>query len=519
MAEASAIGLAARHFAAQDLASAEEACRRIVRRQPRHFDALHLLGVVLIRQGRHKEALPFLLRAADERRDVAQVQSNLSAVYLALERFQDALPACQRAIALAPASADDFNNLGMIHKGLDRPDAAIEAYARAVALQPGHAPALFNLGTLLARLDRWADALATLQRAEQAAPPDAPVDKMADLTKEIGRCLMALGDPEAAIGLCRRFLARHPDQSAVRGNLALALLVTGQYAEGWQAYESRWGDPRSGPLPSGATVVDPDQVAGKTVLILGEQGRGDIIQFVRYAPLLRARGATVLVQAYPDLVELLRSMPDVSRVIGTDDQVPETDLRTPVMSLPLAFGTDLSTVPADVPYLAASPARVGRWRDRLGDSSKPRIGVAWSGSAHSHGRSAMPAAMLAPAFRLRHIEWHCLQSELLESDRAWLSAEAPHVRLHDRSLENFADTAALIACLDEVVTIDTAVAHLAGALALPVRIMLPFNPDFRWLLGRPTSPWYPTATLYRQPSAGDWRTPVGELVAGLDRPG
>lgn len=515
VADGASISAAARHFAARDLKSAEEACRRLIRRQPRHFDALHLLGVVLIRQSRYKDALPFLLRAAAEQPDVALLQSNLASAYLGLSRYDDALAASYRAIDLSPANADQFNTLGTIHKNLDQPEAAIEAYSTAITLEPAHAPALFNLGTLLAKQDRWAEALATLRRAEQAAPPDAPLDKIADLTKEIGRCLMAVGDPQAAIESCRRFLALHPDQPAVRSNLALALLLTGQFEEGWQAYESRWEDAGNDPLPPGATIIDPDKLAGKRVLILAEQGRGDVIQFIRYVSLLAECGATVLVQVYPDLVELVRAMPSASQVISTDDPVPDVDLRTPVMSLPLAFRTTLSHVPAGVPYLAVPQVRLVRWRDRLGPGRRRRIGVAWSGSAHSYGRSAVPAALLAPAFDLVDAEWHCLQSEIREGDRAWLAAEAPHVHLHDHALVDFADTAALISCLDEVVTVDTAVAHLAGALAHPVRILLPFNPDFRWLLTRTTSPWYPTARLYRQPSPGDWPSAVRDLVATL----
>jgi len=289
--------------------------------------------------------------------------------------------------------------------------------------------------------------------------------------------------------------------------MSLCLLLLGRFDEGWRAYEERFGVGNHDPRPEGAIVLDPDRVAGKRVLILTEQGRGDMVQFIRYAPLLQQRGATVLVQAYPDLVPLLAAMPGIAAVVSTDDPRPQADLVTSVMSLPLAFRIH----PANVPYLRVPPDCLG-----LGPRTRPRIGVTWSGSTHSYDRSAMPAETLAPLLALPGFEFHCLQKEIVDRDQAWLDAAGPPINLHVRALGDFADTAALIEQMDVIVTIDTAIVHLAGGLAKPVRVMLPFSPDWRWLLERQDSPWYPTARLFRQPTRGAWAPVVQAVVADLN---
>ena len=244
-------------------------------------------------------------------------------------------------------------------------------------------------------------------------------------------------------------------------------------------------------------------------MIVTEQGRGDMLQFIRYAPLLADLGAVVYVQAYPDLVPLLAAMPGVSEVVSTSDKLPDVDICTPVMSLPLAFGSQ----PANVPYLRVPVDRT----IKLEPCSRLRVGVAWSGSLQSYGRSAMPAKTMAPVLTLPSYEFHCLQKEITETDLDWLDTNEAPIRLHTAYLKDFADTAALIDQMDVVMAIDTAVAHLAGALGKPVYILLPFNPDWRWMLGRSDSPWYPTARLYRQPDRGNWTPVIQAVIEDLRR--
>ena len=491
---------AARLYAARDFPAAEAVCRTIVHHDPHHFDALHLLGVLLTRQDRPEEAVHFLRTAAAERPDHGLLLVNLGNALLAAKHYREILEIPQTGDAAA------LNNLGLAHRGLDQHEEAEQAFRRAIETRWDHAPAWFNLATTLMKRGQLDESLAASRTALRIAPLDTPLNRLADMTNQMGHTLMALGRPKEALAECRRFLKRHPDQPTVTWNMSLSLLLLGQFEEGWRAYERRFDVPEHDKRPEGAIMLDPARVAGKRVLILTEQGRGDMLQFIRYAPLLAARGATICVQAYPDLVPLLAAMPAVASVVSTDDPRPEADLVTSVMSLPLAFGIH----PANVPYLRVPG---DRQTTGLGSRTRKRIGVAWSGSTHSYERSAMPAEMLAPLLGLKNFEFHCLQTQITDHDEAWLLSAKPPIQRH--VLTDFADTAALIEQMDAVVTIDTAVAHLAGALAKPVSVMLPFNPDWRWMLGRTDSPWYPTARLFRQPAPGAWVSVIETVIAGL----
>lgn len=494
---------AARLYAARDYVAAEAACRAIISDEPRHFDALHLLGVLLSRQDRHEDALVYLRRAEAERPDQPLLRLNLGNALLATKQFAAA------AVVSGETDAASLNNLGLAYRGMGRDDDAAAAFRSATQMLPNHAPAWFNLATSLARLGRLEAALEAARTASRVAPPDTPVHRLADIASETGRILMELGQPEAALRECRDFLARHPGERTVIWNMSLCLLLLGRFAEGWAAYEQRFGISGHDPRPEGAAVLDPSGVAGKRVLILQEQGRGDMLQFIRYAPLLAGLGATVAVQSYPDLLPLLRAMPGVAEVVSTEDVRPAADLITSVMSLPLAFGTH----PANVPYLRVPPGRTIDAGVRV--DGMRRVGVVWSGSSHSYGRSAMPAKVLAPLLALPGFEFHCLQKDITEADRTWLESAHPRIVLHSEQLGDFGDTASLIATMERVVTIDTATAHLTGALGRPLHVMLPFNPDWRWLLGRSDSPWYPTARLYRQPERGAWDRVVQAVMADL----
>ena len=258
-------------------------------------------------------------------------------------------------------------------------------------------------------------------------------------------------------------------------------------------------------------IVD---VAGRHVLLVCEQGHGDIIQFARYAPLLARLGARVTLQVYVKLKVLMQTLHGVDTVITPDETEPLVDIVTPLLSLPLAFGTDIVSIPADVPYLRAPPDRLAKWQSRLGPRTRPRVGIVWWGSQHIPKRS-MPIERMQPVLRRGGIEFHALQKEIHELDCAWLAAH-PWVADHSAELTDFADTAALISMMDLVITIDTSVAHLAGALAVPVWIMLPFSADWRSLLGRADSPWYPTARLFRQQCRGDWDGVVADVTWALD---
>jgi len=256
-------------------------------------------------------------------------------------------------------------------------------------------------------------------------------------------------------------------------------------------------------------------VEGKTILLYHEQGLGDTLQFIRYAQPLSQAGARVVVQVQAPLVPLLRGVTGAERVISSTDQLPSFDLHCPLMSLPLAFGTTLETIPARTPYVSAPAERIAAWKERLGEATTPRVGIAWSGNPkHGNDRNrSIDLKALLPLLALG-IEVVSVQKDVREADRAVLSAQ-PQIRDFGSELEDFADTAALVTLLDLVVSVDTAPAHLAGALGRPVWVLLPFSPDWRWLLDREDSPWYPTARLFRQTTFGDWNSVTRRLVAEL----
>ncbi|HEX2943548.1 MAG TPA: tetratricopeptide repeat protein [Rhodopila sp.] len=499
--------VAAQHYSSGEYPTAEALCRRIIDQSPGHFDALQLLGVLLNRQHRPAEAADYLRLAATLQPHNRQIRTNLANSLLATEQYVEAVAYSDGE---DPAS---LNNHGLALRGLGRLEEAAAAFRQAA--DPAYAPGWFNLATTLARLGQLEQALDAARTALRVAPADTPVTRLADIANEIGRMLMALGKPDDALAECRVFLAQYPDEPRVTWNMSLALLLLGRFAQGWPLYERRFDVPSHDQRVSGTTVLDPGAVAGKRVLILTEQGRGDMLQMVRYAPLLAEMGATVLMQTYGDLVGLFAGTPGIHMVISTDHEPPEADLRTMAMSLPLAFNTSAENLPVHVPYLLIPPDRAAAWGERLASKQRPRVGLAWSGSKQSYDRSAMPVSCLRPLLALSQFEFHCLQRDIVEADEAWLAAEQPLLHRHDRDLSDFADTAALVGEMDLVITIDTAIAHLTGALGRPVWIMLPFNPDWRWMLKRSDSPWYPTARLFRQTADRGWASVVAAVKAAL----
>ena len=506
---------AARHYAARDLGRTARICLDIIRADPCHFDALHLLGVVCTNRGQHADGVSYLLRAEAVRPEDGRLQANLGAAYGALQRFDKAVDAYRRAIALDHRDSGVLNNLGLALQGLERRADALDTFRTAIELVPTNDPVLYNLARAKVIAGDLVGAEADFRRLQVRLRPDTPVNRIHEVINELTRVIAEQGRVEEALEVIRAGIAAWPDHGAFRWHESLLLLQLGRFEEGWRAYESRWDVPAHDRPPPGYRVLDLNEVAGRRVLIREEQGRGDVIQFLRYIPLLAARGARIVLSVYRDLIPLARELDTVEQVVGPDADVAEYDLLTSMMSLPLAFATALATIPAETPYLGAPASGIARIKHHLGAATGPRIGVVWSGSIASMARSAIPLAVLEPILRRRPgVEFHCLQKEISADDRAWLDRTGI-VTTHEAVLRDFGDTAALIQAMDLVISIDTAVAHLAGALAKPVWIMLPFSPDWRWLLGRDDSPWYPTARLFRQPEPGDWASVVRTVAASI----
>jgi hypothetical protein len=475
------------------------------------FDALHLLGFIRLQRGRHLDAIGFLTRALRIDPGSIEGMSNLGLALHGAGRFEEAIAYYRGALALAPHHGEILYNLGNAFLALDRADESLASYDEALASNPSHAGALVNRGNTLLRLNRPEDALAGYETALAVMPGHPQI-----LTNR-GHALRRLDRPREALADFTAALAKAPEFPEAHFEAAMAHLTLGDFEAGWKAYEWRWktgafADKRRAfrqPLWLGGVPL-----SGKTILLHAEQGLGDTIQFIRYAPLVAGLGARVICEVQGELVSLLSQIEGIE-VIAKGDPLPHFDLHCPLLSLPLALDTQLQTVPAPVAFLAASGARRQHWRDRLPQGG-PRAGFVWSGS-HSHKNDAnrsIPLARFAALFE--SLPFHCLslQCEMRDADRDTLQG-LPNLVDLGPELDDFTDTAAVISLLDVVVSVDTAVAHLAGALGKPVVILLPHAADFRWMRDRGDTPWYPTAKLLRQPAFGDWDSVMARLLAEL----
>ena len=416
-------------------------------------------------------------------------------------RLAEAIAHYEAAAELRPGDHGLRFNLGNLLLELNRPGEALAAYDRAVALAPGYVAAHNNRAGALLDLGRTEEALAAYDRVLALEPRLAPV-----ITNR-GRVLYDLGRMDEALADHDRALALAPGDPTALWNKSLALLAEGRLAEGFALFEQRKAH------GLGARDLGPEwrggPVAGKTLFLHAEQGLGDTLQFARYAPLLAAEGAKVILAAPETLHPVLRTLGGDMELIAEDAAPPAFDSHAPLMSLPVAFGTTLEKIPAETPYLHAAPEAVARWTQRFGPATGPRIGLAWSGRpSHANDRRrSIPLERLAPLIG-PGVDWVSLQKDVRPEDAA--------IRDVSGLISDFGDTAALIDLMDLVITVDTSVAHLAGALGKPVWILLPFNADWRWLRDREDSPWYPSARLFRQPAHGDWDSVIIAVKAGLE---
>lgn len=487
------------------------ALRRAVALDPRHVGAQCDLGNALVELGRPEEALASCRAALRLRPRAPEQHHNLGNALLAMRRPREAETCFRAACALDPAHAGAHNNLGNALRAQGRHAEAIPCYERALALRPDMHGTLHNIGNALLALQRPEEAEAVFRRV-LALRPD-----FADACNSLGGALTASGRTEEGLHWFRRAVALDPGQVKARFGEALALLRLGRLREGWEAYESRWLDPdfRDNDPDFPEPVWTGDAVEGRTVLLYAEQGLGDAIQFVRYAPLLRRRGARVILAAPAEAAGLFAPLCDV--LVRPGEEIPPFDLRCPLLSLPRAFATELDTIPAEMPYLRADPARIAAWEARLGPRTGPRVGLAWSGNPQHAGDAlrSIPLARLEGLLLVPGIEFHAVQKELRTQDIPALEA-MPALRRHGEALGDLGETAALLSLMDLVISVDTAVAHLAGALARPLWLLLPAVADFRWLEGREDTPWYPTARLFRQPRRNDWDSVLERVVADLN---
>ncbi len=449
-------------------------------------------------------ALASCNRAIALKPDFAEAYSNRGNVLKELNQWNEALASCNRAIALKADLAQAHCNRGNVLFALRQCEAALASYDQAIAIKADYAEAYTNRGNVLAELGQFDAALASYDRAIVLKPgdPDAHSNR-GTLFHRVNQIDAALASYDQAIEVDAGF-------ADGRVNRSMASLLIGDYASGWLDLE--WREKRRFAQPQ---WLGEQSIEGKTVLLHSEQGLGDTLQFCRYAHLVAGLGAKVILQVQEPLASLLASLEGIEKLLATADVPPAFDYHCPLMSLPLAFKTTLSTIPARIPYLRASAEKTLEWKVRLGEKRKIRVGLVWSGCFRPNQpelwavnrRRNVPLAKLAV---LKHpdIEFYTLQkgqpAELELADALSKNWDGPHLIDYTSELRDFSDTAGLVENLDLVISVDTSTAHLAGALGKPVWILNRFDTCWRWLLRRDDSPWYPTVRLYRQETAGDW---------------
>jgi tetratricopeptide (TPR) repeat protein len=473
-----AIQIAVEHHQAGRLADAESIYWRVLEVDPENRDALHLLGLIAHQTGNYELAVQLIGRAILRGPDPHFLNNRAAALQL-LGRYDEALADYDTAIALKPDYVEALGNRGIVLQKLARFQEALASYDQALAINPGYVDALSNRGDTLQQLGRYDEALASYAKA----------------------------------------LAINPDHANAHFNAGQCRLLLGDFAHGWKDYEWRW---KTDALAAERTDfvarwLGGENIAGKTIYLHAEQGLGDTIQFVRYAQAVAQKGATVILGVQPSLKSLLSSVEGAHQVLSDGDRLPAFDFHCPLLSLPLALDTRLESVPATIPYVHVNVAAIQKWETKLGSKQSARVGIVWSGRP-SHLQDRLRSIALARMVELAppNVQLVSLQNEVRPEDEKVLSAN-PQIVHFGAELADFSDTAALVSLMDLVISVDTSVAHLAGAMGRPVWILLPFAPDWRWMLGREDSPWYPTARLFRQPAIGDWDSVFDRLRQELGR--
>ncbi|WP_449380217.1 tetratricopeptide repeat protein [Bradyrhizobium sp. UFLA05-112] len=496
-------------------AEAVEAMQQAVTRDPNSAVIHFNLGVVLKDAGRPDAAVDAYRRAIELRPDGADAYVNLGLALEELGRHNEAIVCYRKALVLDPANVEASINLGAALEELGCRDEAVAACRQALALDPAHVDAHINLGVALQGQDQLDAAIACYRQALVLDPENAKA------LSNLGVALQQQGRGEIALDVVQRAAALAPSSGKIRFNLAINLLRHGKLDQGWDEYEWRWrGGVRNLSAPNlPQPLWQGEDLANRTLLVRSEQGLGDVLQFVRYLPLLARAGARVILLAPRGLERLLRSSLAGVTVIGEDAQRPHFDFHIPLMSLARLFRTDLDNIPAEIPYLVADPAAVAAWQQHLGADGDLRVGVVWSGNPKHRGdrQRSIAAAALLPELLTPGVRLYGLQKDVRPADHAALLELSHAVTDLSPHLNDLADTAAALCALDLLISVDTSVVHLAGALGRPVWTLLPFTPDWRWLLKREDSPWYPTARLYRQERRNDWSGVFERLRADLRR--
>jgi tetratricopeptide (TPR) repeat protein len=570
------------HHQQGNLEQAERCYREVLGADPHHEEALALLGGICLQQGRLDEALARFRTVRELHPSSAEAHMNLGTALAAAgkdleaetmfrqaialrpdwalayfhlgnvlsrrHRLEEAVVCYRRALLLNPADPQTLNNLGTVLVELNQPNEAVRCYHQALRLRPDYFRAYSNLATAYCELNEFEQAAACCHQALQLDPSSPEVlntlgsalleqgkaeealvyleqarrlkPDFAGVYHNLGAATLELGQPQQALEHFRQAIRCDPNHATAHMSLGMVHLLLGQFEEGWTEYAWRWKTREFIDRGFVQPPWDGGSLDGKTILLHVEQGLGDTLQFIRYAPMLKKRGGKVVAECQPALRKILRRTPGIDQLVSAGEPLPAFDVQIPFLNLPLLFGTTLATIPADVPYVFADAELVERWREDLGGIAGRKIGINWQGNPKNKKdrRRSFPLDLLRPLALIPEVRLISLQKgagvdQLREAGRA-LGVVDLGERLDEMS-GPFMDTAAVMKNLDLVVTSDSATAHLAGALGVPVWVALPFLPDWRWQLKRPDCPWYPTMHLFRQPRPGDWESVFAEIAQTL----
>jgi tetratricopeptide (TPR) repeat protein len=577
---AQALEMAGRHHRSGELPQAEQICLQILHVDPRNVEAMHLLGVLAHQAGRSERAAEFLRQALSLDPDCAKAHASLGMVLARQGKLAEAVGCYQQALRKNPNDAQACNNLANAYRNQGRIEEAVASYCEAVRLQSDYAEAHSNLGVTLLQHGRLTEAVPSLREALRLKPDNAEAQSnlgvallqqrelteavahfqgavrlrgdIAQFHSNLGMALSEQGklvEAEAcyrqalrlkpdfagafsdlgavlvdqlklteAVACYQQALRLNPSYAEVHMNLAYALLLQGDFDRGWAEFEWRWKCRDSPPPSFREPLWNGSRRPGQRILLFAEQGLGDTLHFIRYAPLVQQVGAFLIVQSPRPLFRLLTTCAGIDQLVLEDTDPPPHDIQASLVSLPRIFQTRLATVPAQIPYLSADPELCLRWQERLSGVRGFRVGIAWQGNPnHIHDRHRSVSLLaFEPLAGVPGVRLVSLQKS---PGREQLFGQAERLGVLDLAdqLGDFADTAALMSNLDLVITVDSAVAHAAGALGIPVWVALSRVPDWRWLIDREDSPWYPSMRLFRQTTRGHWADVFERLTEALAR--
>lgn len=519
--------------------------QKALRINPNYANTYNNLGLSLKDKGNTDEAIANYKKAIHLNSDFADAYFNLAIALQGKKQIEEAISSYKKALQLNPNYSSALNNLGNIYHDKGQLNEAVDCYQEALKLKPDFVDAYNNLGMTLREKGQIDEAVINLQKALQINPDLAEVQnnlgniladrgqlgeaityfqkavtlntKLTSAYYNLGKIFMDKGQPEEAISYYQKAIQIEPNHGYSHWNLSLCLLLLGNFKEGWKEYEWRRKIIDFPRREFSQPLWDGSDISGKTILLHTEQGFGDAIQFIRYTPLVAGRGANVIIECLKELISLFQNVEGINQIIAQGEQLPSFDVHCPLLSLPLKFNTTIETIPAEIPYIKVNTLLVQKWKDRVrDDNSKFKVGLVWAGNPKFKDARIKACSLetFSALSQFKDITFYSLQ----KGDAAEQTKNPPEgMKFIDYTdeIDDFSDTAALIENLDLVISIDTAVAHLAGALGKPVWTLIPFAPDWRWMLNREDSPWYPTMRLFRQPSPGDWQSVINKVAAEL----